>query len=127
MSLDNSWTKKMSKCSNEVICQILNVDPCGMPSNFLAALQPYKSHVRHDDGVQKILLTFQPSYQNKSCSERNQDVEKSSMSVCEGSRYKYREPFNLFFGFMLMLVKSPFRTIHKHPFALSVPIFIRKK
>ena len=37
------------------------------------------------------------------------------------------EPFTSFLGFMLMLAKNPFRTIHKHPFVLSVPNFIRKK
>ena len=31
------------------------------------------------------------------------------------------EPFTLILGFMLMLAKNPFRTIQKHPFALSVP------
>ena len=32
-----------------------------------------------------------------------------------------------FLSFMLMLAKNPFRTIHKHPFALSVQKIIRNK
>ena len=32
-----------------------------------------------------------------------------------------------FSSFMLMLAKNPFRTIHKHPFALSVQKIIRNK
>ena len=41
--------------------------------------------------------------------------------------HHHQEPFTLILGFMLMLAKNPFRTIHKHPFALSVQKIIRNK
>ena len=41
--------------------------------------------------------------------------------------HHHQEPFTSILGFMLMLAKNPFRTIHKHPFALSVQKIIRNK
>jgi hypothetical protein len=79
---------------------------------LMLAKNPFRTIHKHP-----FALSVQKIIRNK------QKIWKLWMSVLRYSTKSFTtpwEPVTLFSGFMLMLAKNPFGTIHKHPFALSV-------
>ena len=87
---------------------------CAKKIPFFAEKFGEKSYLRHEN----FLKIFFGSFCAGSLPTRHDSVKSFTTPW---------EPFTLILGFMLMLVKNPFRTINKHPFALSVQKIIRNK
>ena len=86
---------------------------------LMLAKNPFRTIHKHP-----FALSVQKIIRNK------QKMWKLWISVLSYSMKSFTtpwEPVTLFSGFMLMLAKNPFGTIHKHPFALSVQKIIRNR
>ena len=104
---------------------MLSSAPISITSKFflsfmlMLAKNPFRTIHKHP-----FALSVQKIIRNK------QKMWKLWISVLSYSMKSFTtpwEPVTLFSGFMLMLAKNPFRTIHKHPFALSVQKIIRNR
>ena len=86
---------------------------------LMLAKNPFRTIHKHP-----FALSVQKIIRNK------QKMWKLWISVLSYSMKSFTtpwEPVTLFSGFILMLAKNPFGTIHKHPFALSVQKIIRNR
>merc|ERR1719273_1942119 len=111
--------KLTSECKEELSAPMSITSKFFLSFMLMLEKNPFRTIHKHP-----FALSVQKIIRNK------QKMWKLWISVLSYSMKSFTtplEPVTLFSGFMLMLAKNPFGTIHKHPFALSVQKIITNR